>query len=905
MNFKDAPLEVVLDHLCEAAGLIVVKEGQLDGRVTVESTEPLTPEEAVTLLNTVLKANGFNAVQNGRIVRIVPREKAKKGSVPVHVGSDPAAIAASDDMITQVIPLANVDALKLRQDLTPLIASDADVTANEASNSIVITDSSANIRRLVQIINALDMGQAASTELRVIHLKFADAQETAKLISSMFHAPGEPAGGANAQQMLQMMQQQQQGGVMPRGREGRIPGGAIDQALRGGHVRADADPRTNTLLLTAPAATLKVIEDIVKELDSNPVPASQMKAFRLNFADAEATTKVLSKLYGSSDGGGFPFFNPFGNMGESSAKVKVNITADERTNSVIVSASAEAIKAIGDLINDLDSSPGTGSEIRTFQLKFADAFDTAKMIKSIFEPEDKDANNNSGFRFIFFGPAPPSSKGAKVTATSDDRTNTLVVTGPKESMKVVEDLVTKLDSNATSEDSLFIYRLRNAQAANLETVLNTLFGNTNSQNQNNNGQAVGPNGQPLQQQQQNQQGNGGRGSAGSNGSGTLAGGTGIGARHGQRNGGGFGQHTGPRLPGNLTAAVNEMSGQVFIVADVDTNSLIVTTASKFKDSVRDIIKELDRPAAQVLIKVLVAEVTHDNSADWGLDFSILNTRPSGNGQTAANTLGNAAAAMANGGLVVSVLESNLNLTLHALAIEGKLDVLSRPYILASDNQLATITVGQEVPFITNTQITDTGQQINTIQYQDIGIILNVTPHINPEGLVILDVAPEISQLTGTTVPISAGVAAPIIAKRSAESRVGIKDGETIVIGGLMQDSKTSTISKIPLLGDIPIVGEVFRRTQISKSKTELLIFLTPHVALQPGSLGAISQDEMKSTTLTPRAVAPGVFQEHIRGMRRGAIPQTQPDDSATTQPVKPIRGGEDNGQNVKSDSRAR
>jgi general secretion pathway protein D len=232
--------------------------------------------------------------------------------------------------------------------------------------------------------------------------------------------------------------------------------------------------------------------------------------------------------------------------------------------------------------------------------------------------------------------------------------------------------------------------------------------------------------------------------------------------------------------------------------------------------------------------------------------------------------------MANGGLVVSVLESNLNLTLHALATQGKLDVLSRPYILASDNQLATITVGQEVPFITNTQITDTGQQINTIQYQDIGIILNVTPHINPEGLVILDVAPEISQLTGTTVPISAGVAAPIIAKRSAMSRVGIKNGQTIVIGGLMQDSKTLTISKVPIVGDIPILGELFRRTQIDKSKTELLIFLTPHVAQQPDTLDAMTSDEMHGTKVIPNAVEPGMFQDHMKGMKRGDVPETKP-----------------------------
>jgi general secretion pathway protein D len=237
-------------------------------------------------------------------------------------------------------------------------------------------------------------------------------------------------------------------------------------------------------------------------------------------------------------------------------------------------------------------------------------------------------------------------------------------------------------------------------------------------------------------------------------------------------------------------------------------------------------------------------------------------------------------------LKVTVLEPHVTATLRALATQGKLDVLSRPYILASDNQEARITVGQEVPFITNSRITDTGGTINTVQYQDIGIILNVTPHINPEGLVILDVAPEISSLTGTTVPIQAGVEAPVFAKRSADSRVGIPNGQTIVIGGLMEDRKTSTIRKVPLLGDIPVLSLLFKRTEVNKSKTELLIFLTPHVAQQPTNLKPMSQDEMGGLKLVPNAVQPGTFQEHMEGLQRGRT-TTDPDAGLTVPPTEP------------------
>jgi type II secretory pathway component GspD/PulD (secretin) len=129
------------------------------------------------------------------------------------------------------------------------------------------------------------------------------------------------------------------------------------------------------------------------------------------------------------------------------------------------------------------------------------------------------------------------------------------------------------------------------------------------------------------------------------------------------------------------------------------------------------------------------------------------------------------------------------------------------------------------------------------------------------------------------VTVGPGVSVPIIASRQATSQVAIADGQTIVIGGLMQDQKTVTVNKIPIIGDIPIIGAAFSRTQYDKTKTELLLFLTPHVAQAPNALPSMSKDEMRGTQLTPNAVSPGTFQEHIEGMKRGETsqPTTQPE----------------------------
>ncbi|HZL34731.1 MAG TPA: secretin N-terminal domain-containing protein, partial [Tepidisphaeraceae bacterium] len=705
-------------------------------------------------------------------------------------------------------------------------------TSDARTNMVFVTAPAEAMALVEKTIKDLDASPAAGENVKFFHLRQADSDATAKLILNFF----KPAEG------------------IPN--EKRPP-----DAVHVG-VNAVSDPRTNTVAVTAPEESMKTIERIVREVESAPTTSFEIESFTLKNADATAAAKLLTTVFqpDAPSGGSVKSSTP-----DLTVKAKVVAAADDRTNTVVVTAPADTLKVIEGVVKLLDANSLSGAEIQVFQLLNADASRAAALIQSIFQPTVLQNTNNPG------SIKPPGAVDAVrklgwVSTSSDERTNTLIVTATPQVLKVVSGIVQHLDSNPASQQTLFLYRLRNAQAQNLEIVLNQLFGNLQLG-------GIGAPSRPIQGQQQFTQqvsGMAGQSSLGGGlpglGGGLSAvgtGGTGIGSRLGAGAGlgtgaGGIGNRL-PQLSQGMSQVVSELTGQVFVVADLDTNSLLVTTATRYQKEVRAIIGELDRPVPQVLIKVLVAEVTHDNSADWGLDFSVLNRRPSGKGLVTGQSLGNTGAYAANGGLAVSLMETNLNATLHALATEGKLDVLSRPYILASDNQLASITVGQEVPFITNTQLNALGGQTNTITYQDIGIILNVTPHINPEGLVILDVAPEISQLTGSTVSIGSGVDAPVIAKRSALSRVGIQNGQTIVIGGLMEDRKTDTISKVPILGDIPILGELFKRTQTDKTKTELLIFLTPHVAQQPDFLKDMAADEMRGTKLTPNAVSPGMF----------------------------------------------
>jgi general secretion pathway protein D len=783
LNFKEATADSVLEYLAEATGYTLIKEGQIDGRVTIQTRRPVPPAEAVRLINTVLRIEGYALILQGTELRVMQRGKAKKSDIPVHVGANPDEVPLSDDLITQIIPLGKTDAGHLKGELQPLLGPDADFTVSRDNNALVITDTARNIRRVVQIVAELDKQGSTSSDMRIIHLKRSDPTTTAKMLQQIF----KPSGNDQfSRQMMMMMQQQGMGGD------------SLQQALRGGRdLVAVPDDRTGTLIVTGPSDSLKIVDKIIEALEAN-----------------------------------------------------------------------ETVTA----------------EVRIFTLKYADADNAAKLVVDMFKSEDRDPFG--GFRIFFFGGNPSeNTKQTKVTAVADYRTGTLVVTAPPVQMKIIAEVIEKLDSNPIGESAFFIYRLKNAQAAKLAVVLNTAFGVGPEAGQNQNQQQqLDQNGQPIQNGQN--RGGGGRNGFGNNnnnngGNGNIGG---FRTSGGRRAGYGSGRNSGiPQLNNQQNHLIGEMAGEVFMVADVDTNALLVTTATKYRDKVKDIIDELDRPVPQVLIKVLIAEVTHDNSEDLGTDFSVLYKRDNGKGTSVGSTLGAAASAAVTGGLVVSVVESNVNVTLHALAQAGKLDVLSRPYILASDNQLATIMVGQEVPLIFDSRTTDQGNTINSIRYDDVGIILNVTPHINENGLVILDVTPEISQLTTSTVPISSTVSAPIINRRSADSRVGILDGQTIVIGGLMEDRKVANLTKVPILGDIPVIGPyLFQRNQTTKTKTELLIFLTPHVAQQAETLKPMSDDEVKGTRLTPTAIEPGTFDEQMKGMKRGStesrssVPSTQP-----------------------------
>lgn len=340
---------------------------------------------------------------------------------------------------------------------------------------------------------------------------------------------------------------------------------------------------------------------------------------------------------------------------------------------------------------------------------------------------------------------------------------------------------------------------------------------------------------------------------------------------------------------------NNGVGDATFSVDPDTRSLIVVADPDTTKYISEVLSNLDRPKPQVLIKVVFLEVTRNDASDIGFEgsfqknlggpfsnagsmvtnFSLLNPGttnfaivPSSITPAVNNTVasgqnlfgaGAAASTLPQTAGLYQILGQDYQVTLHAIAQAGHSRVLSRPSIVTRNNQPATILVGQTVPLITSVRYDTFGNAINGITYTDVGIILRVTPFITKDGLVEMILSPEISSVSKTdSTPLGTGsnaVNAPFIDKRSADTVVVTPDGQTVIIGGMIQNSKADSENKIPFLGDIPLLGNLFKRKFKSDVNTELIIFLTPRIIQAPTEYASLT------TTERAKSSAPKAFTE--------------------------------------------
>lgn len=286
-----------------------------------------------------------------------------------------------------------------------------------------------------------------------------------------------------------------------------------------------------------------------------------------------------------------------------------------------------------------------------------------------------------------------------------------------------------------------------------------------------------------------------------------------------------------QTPGTEDAAAPSagLVGQTVIVPHLATNALLIRTAPPNFPLLRETIDSLDERPPQVLLEVLIAEIVLDSTTQFGIDWSVASgdvTTRFGPQRFADSALANVSDFLLR---VVTLNDVDVRAVLRALASKSRVRVISTPHILALNNEEARILVGSEVPF---SQSTRTGLDVvvdRIVQFRNVGTQLTVIPTINADGYVTFRILQEVSSLTTQT--IEAALNAPVITTREAQTSAIVKNGQTVVIGGLIGEEDNLIESGVPFLKDIPLLGLFFRNRTASRTRTEVAIFVTPHVVL--------------------------------------------------------------------------
>ncbi len=538
-------------------------------------------------------------------------------------------------------------------------------------------------------------------------------------------------------------------------------------------------------VVTGPGDLVKIVP--LKDALTNPIPIyKEDSPFTDSFITRITSLKNVSALDISS--AIKPLISKEGNL-----------FAIPATNTLIMTDSGSNIDRLLKIIKEMDTQ-GPEQMIEIVKVKNASAKDVADKVQKLYLDQSGAGGAKRASKPGDLEDVPFISK-----VIPDERTNSVIILASKRAMPKVRELMAQLDKAVEGpQGKVHVHYLKNAEAKKMADVLSALTGTSSSK-------AATP--------------------------GATPGGAAATAKTG----------------GAPTVA--EFEGGIKIAADESTNSLIITSTQKdYETLVDEVINRLDIPRRQVYVEVVIMELSIDKNRDVGVSGQ--GGAPVDIGGNSTNVFGSLlggtstglAAALSGAGAAGLVANDSLTFTktnadgttttvtvpkfgyiINALQTDRNVNVLSTPNLLTLDNEEAEIVVGSEEPFPTGTTVTSGGNSTFNVTRQNVGITLKITPQVNEGDMVRLKVKQEITAVipgTSEAVLVSLG---PSTTKRAVETVIVAKDQQTVVIGGLIDDKMSQKDTKIPFLGDIPLLGNLFKRKEITKTKTNILVFLRPYI----------------------------------------------------------------------------
>jgi len=632
------------------------------------------------------------------------------------------------------------------------------ILADESSNSLVASASRDDHVTIQDLLALLDQPSSLSRNFEIFPLKLSKAAKVAETLETLFKSQAEGATG------------------------------------RADVISTVSDERTNSIIVWASPTEMVNIREVIERLDtSTPVVEMMVKVIQLKQALAEDFAKLLEETIIGEDAGGdderaviVSFLETDERGREVLRKLlrqDIQIKPDPRTNSLMVMAPADSMAMLEAMIRDFDRIRPVTSEIRLFNLVNSDAETMVDRLKELFQTEGgaAGAEGETQSQLVFGDKVKDldlATVGQELRFTADPRTNTLIVAGSPVYLRMVEDLVTYLDSQEAEDRVVEVVQAKYRPATDLATAVKGFID-----------QELAVVGEGEDEE----------------------------------------------------SRMRRMERQVSVEAIGDeesgSSSLVLGTSRRAYERTMRMVNDLDRPEPQVMIAVTIAEVSLRDDVELGVEIAGQELNFSDSATTGPNgviegsgfdwTIGTSVSAIGSGqGFNFTLSGEDLSFLFHALQLNDRLEVLSRPILMVRNGEEANITIADQVPIVESTQLNDTGQTQSVIGREDVGIVLTATPQISPEGYVTIALKQEISNISGENVQLTEGVSSPVFNTREVTTNVTVRDGETVIIGGLIQTRESAGENKVPIIGDLPILGVLFRSTGVSRSRTELMLVLT-------------------------------------------------------------------------------
>ncbi len=888
LNLKEVEMKEIIRKLADWSGKVVIPDEEaMKQKLTIYSSEKLPKEEALEMIYMALRAKGYVAEESGRAIYIKPLEKALIGSVPMITADQPlASISNKSQVVQKIFKLENYNAMQMGDIVQPMVGEYGYVSSDEKTGNLLVIDTVENLMRIENVINQFDIAESGQVVTEIFEIVYGDPAEMIQLLQMLLSEDGTAQTGRRSSQRRRTTSRTSRGRMT--GGTGSVPARSVSVAATESPIILIPEPRRKWIIAKATVEDMKQIAEWIEKLDKKDPVTAESETVQITYADA---SEVASRLN-----------NALQQMPGSELRASVLVQPLRQARQVMIFGREDMRNMVKKLIAEIDVPSGK-FETRVFELKHADAdnikeqidelydlnqgispysyrrrsgddpesvrtisFPTLKQITVIASPENmkkiekqieewdvpidveqvkpriielqnsdpvrmtsllttlfsEQTTGRMSFWEMFYGRGQEKKKivgplyGQLTFEAVPDTKKIIIISNIPEAYTVVEELIRDLDRMEMAELPMVV-TLKYADAEDLCDQLNAILNEPGTLS-------------TLRRSQR------GLSEAQVSESGIMT------SSAGQDSGESADVITPwwdrSRSRGGEEMPTSNLIGRIRFIPVHRSKAILVLSPQEYQQSIREMIEQLDQPGKQVMVKAIIIQVSHDSMTSLGIKIS---SNPSAFGAIGENTvtaLTEMSYAQTRGSFAIEA-GTDIAALVDLLIKQTQAKILNQPTLWTKDNQEAEFFKGSLIPFVVSTQTSSEGLSTkDSVEYRPVGVTLRVRPNITPEKAVDMTINLSISELEQELVGGNIATS-----ELNTTTHMIVDDAQTIMLGGILFQTDSEIRHKIPLFGDLPLLGGLFRHTDKVLSNDELIVFITPFVVEAADEIQSIAELE--------------------------------------------------------------